>query len=84
MFFEGRTLVFETILSALLGVAALVAFVGWMLRQPIRRAWRYLELWRQRDQRAEEEALRDRVLREQARKEIEQDCGLTSEEHEKV
>lgn len=60
----------ETNLLVVLAVLALLATLVWVLKTPLKRLYRYLLLWAERDKREEEQARRDAALRSKAEQEV--------------
>ena len=63
---------FETNLLVVLLVLGILAGFAWVLRAPLRRAYRYLIAWAEKDRREEEEQRKDTVLRQKAEEEVKQ------------
>lgn len=64
------SIILNTLLIAAFGVAAAVALLSFLLREPLRRLRRYLRDWAEQDQRRAEDAERDAALRERAEAEL--------------
>jgi hypothetical protein len=67
---EAIQMVFETYLLALLMLLGVLGAVVWVLRDQLKRAWRYCLAWIERDRRAEEEARQQATVRQQAEQEV--------------
>lgn len=64
------SIILNTLLIVILGVAAIAALLTFLLRDPIRRVRRYFVAWHEQDQRRSEDAERDAALRERAEAEF--------------
>lgn len=64
------SIILNTLLIVALGVAAVVALLTCLFREPLGRARRYFVAWSEQDQRRAEDAERDAALRERAEAEL--------------